>query len=222
MGRFQAAHFFGWFVLLCSFGLTGCSSTGSPLGSTVRAFMPGGHGDVTEQARHIPYASIDFSMGRRGGLLVLAEEKKGLTFWQTGRDEVIVLGHGDLQAMAGLLPRLEMNELSTADGHPIELAELGRKAHFEVLRAWRDGDNVRHSAAAQAHWSCAVAPAEVKLPLTTRRLHKCVASLEWAGGKQTRSIYWRDAGGHIWKADVAAWPGAPGISWRVARPWWPL
>lgn len=222
MGRFQAVHFFWLATALCLVGLSGCSTTSSPLWSTLGALVPGGQGNIADQARKIPYGTIDFSFGRRGGLLVLAKKKNALTFWQTGRNEVVMLAHGDLQAMAGLLPRLTMSDKTTADGSPVTLTSLGSEARFRVVRSWRDKKGGRHSASARARWSCADSSVSVKLPLATRSLFKCVESLHWADGSQTQSVYWRGTERHIWKAEVAAWPGAPKISWQVARPWWDM
>lgn len=220
IGRFRAAYFFALFAFVVV-GLTGCGTTNTPLWATAKALIPGWHGDVSEQAKKIPYATIDLTYGRRGGLLVLAEKKGGLTFWETGRKEVVVLNHSDLQAMEGLLPRLEINAQTMANGDPVNLIALGTDAQFTVVRAWRDKKGSRHSGQAQARWHCASETSSVELPLTTIDLQKCVKSLRWSDGSQTQSAYWRDAQGQIWKAAVAAWPGAPQVSWQVARPWWP-
>ncbi|HET7315083.1 YjbF family lipoprotein [Salinisphaera sp.] len=225
MGRFRAAHFFGLVLGLGLGGLVmlgGCSFSSSPFWATIGSFVPGQHGDIAARAKKIPYASIDLSLGRRGGLLVLAEQQSGLTYWQTGRAEVVVLNHGFLQSTSGLTPQLEMNQAIDAQGRPVSMTALGSAAHFVVERSWIDEEGVRHTGRARADWSCDSAARSVELPLTTRDLYKCVETLDWAGGGDTRSVYWRDDGGHVWKADVAAWPGAPEISWQVARPWWPL
>lgn len=222
IGRFRAAYFFGLAVCGCAVLLGGCSFTSSPFWSTLGSFVPGQHGDVAGQASKIPYASIDLSLGRRGGLLVLAEQKDGLTFWQTGRDEIIILDHGYLQSTVGLTPRLEMSRRLDERGQPVAMSSLGSNARFVVERSWLDKKGRRHAGRAQADWSCASRTRSVALPLTTRDLHKCVETLDWTNNGDTQSVYWRDDGGHVWKADVDAWPGAPGTSWEVARPWWPL
>lgn len=222
MGRFRAAHFFALLIGLSTVALSGCASSGSPLLATLGAFVPGQHGDLADRAQKIPYASIELRFGRGGGLLVLAEDKDGLTFWQTARNEVVVLKQGFLQSISGLTPRLDMSEALDAQGEPVSMASLGSSAQFTVERSWVDKKGAHHAGRAQADWSCESKTRSVKLPLTTRDLHKCVETLDWKNGGDTRSVYWRGEGGHVWKANVVAWPGAPKISWQVARPWWSL
>lgn len=220
MGRFPA-HFFVTCLSLLLLG--GCTPSGSPYWSTVAEILPHfGNTNVSDAARQNPYASIDLTIGGHGGLVILAGEDNGLTFWQTGGDKVLVLDHGAVQSMAGLLPRLEMNVQTTRGGDPVLLTALGNHQQFHVVRSWRDAEGGRHSAAAQADWQCDVALTRVKLPLTTQSLHKCTETLTWADGTQTKSVYWRDVSGHVWMANVVAWPGAAEIHWQVARPWWPL
>ncbi|WP_423824149.1 YjbF family lipoprotein [Salinisphaera sp. SPP-AMP-43] len=221
MGRFRAAHFFGLAVCIGVVLLSGCSLSRSPLWATLGSFVPI-HKDVSDDAKKISYASIDLSLGRRGGLLILAEQKDGLTFWQTGRDEVVVLNHGYLQATSGLTPRLEMSQAFDAQGRPVSMKSVAGQAEFVVRRSWVDDKGVRRAGQAQARWSCQSQTQSVKLPLTTRDLYKCVETLDWEHKGDTRSVYWRDTDGHVWKADVAAWPGGPEVRWQVARPWWPL
>lgn len=222
MGRFRAAYFFGLAIGGCAALLSGCSLTSGPFWSTVKSFAPGQRGDVGAEAKKIPYATIDLSLGRRGGLLVLAEQQNGLTFWQTGSNEVIVLDHGFLQSTSGLTPRLEMTRRVDDQGQPVAMKALGADAQYTVERSWVDKKDRHHAGQARADWSCASRTHAVELPLTTRHLHKCVETLDWADNGETQSVYWRDDGGHVWKADVDAWPGAPGTSWQVARPWWSL
>jgi len=183
--------------------------------------IPFQHGNLASRARKIPYASINLSFGRGGGLLILTKQKHGLTFWQTKRNETVVLQHGLLQSTAGTKPRLEMTQALNAKGKPMTMASLNGDEHFIVERSWVDNKGDRYAGRAQAHWQCSSTTRKIKLPLVTRQLHKCTETLNWANHGTTRSVYWRDAGGHIWKAEVTAWPGAPGISWQVARPWWP-
>lgn len=222
MGRSWAAHFFGLLVVVSVLALSGCSSSGNPMLATLGSFVPGQHGDLAGRARKIPYASIELRFGRGGGLLVLSEEKDGLTFWQTARDEVVTLQDGFLQSISGIKPRLEMSHATGEHGKPVSFMSLGNQERFVVERSWVDKKGRYHAGRAKAKWSCQSNTVSVKLPLTTRDLHKCVETLDWAKGGDTRSVYWRDDGGHVWKADVAAWPGAPKITWQVARPWWPL
>lgn len=222
MGRSRAAHFFVLFAVFSVLALGGCSLSSSPLWSTLGSFVPGQRGDIGSEAKKIPYASIDLSLGRRGGLLVLAEKQGSLTFWQTGRDEVVVLDSGYLQSTAGLEPRLEMTRITDHGGAPVSMTSVGNSAKWVVERSWVGDKGNRHTGRATADWSCSSATSSVDLPLTTRDLYKCTETLDWATRGKTRSVYWRDDSRRVWKADVVAWPGAPEISWQVARPWWPL
>lgn len=200
--------------------LSGCSSLSeSAVGSTLLAFIPW-HGDVSEHARDVPYASIDFSMGMRGGLLVMAEQKNGLTYWQTSQSEVIGLKQGFLQATWRTEPRLEMIERRDHEGQPVAMQDIGDEAEYTVVTQWTDGQDRHHAGRARARWHCRAQSQRVKLPLTRRKLHQCEEKLDWDDRGSTRSVYWRDDDGHVWKANVAAWPGAPSIKWEVARPWW--
>lgn len=200
--------------------ISGCSSIAdSPVGSTVLAFIPG-HGDVSEQAKKVPYASLDFSMGMQGGLLVMAEQKDGLTFWQTSQAEVIGLDHGYLQASWRTKPRLDMTQRLDHQGKPVDMTTIGDDARYTLLASWTDKEGQRHSGRASVTWHCQAQTHKVKLPLTQRKLHQCEEKLNWDDRGSTQSVYWRDNDKHVWKADVTAWPGAPGIGWQVARPWW--
>jgi hypothetical protein len=204
--------------------LGGCSlHNGSPALATIFGLLPG-HGSVTATAKKIPYATIDLSIGRRGGLLVLAEQTPGLTFWKSGQNETIVLHDGVLQSTSGLEANLHMTQVYGDDaGHsrvPWRQAVNGA-LHYNILRSWTTADGKQRADRAQVVLRCAQKPETVALPLTKRALQRCVETWHWDRGGQTQSVLWRDRGNHeIWAADTVAWPGGPHISWQVARPWW--
>lgn len=217
-------------VFLCALaifalpGLSGCagSSDSSLWGSTVSTFLPG-HGDVSRQAEAISYASIDLSVGRRGGLLVLAEQGDGLTFWQSSNRETVVLKDGYLDSTSGLDQDLRMSAIhrSTASERAPWDGAVATPVQYVVTRSWRTAKGQTHSAQGQATLTCGLAEREMTLPLVTRKLEQCQESVDWDNGRKTSSVYWRDPGSfRIWAAEVVPWPGAPVIAWRVARPWW--
>jgi hypothetical protein len=213
-------------ALVLAGGLAGCvDSQNHPLLATLGAFVPGSGSDVSKVAAKVSYASIKFSAGHRSGLLILAEQSSGLTFWQSSQAETVVLRQGYLQSTSGLDSNLEMTQITgLADnaGQASPFAQdLASPVEYKVLRSWRGRDDRLHSGAAEATLSCAGRTRPVKLPLATLPLKKCVQSMSWNSGKHTKSIYWIDPkDNRIWAGDVVAWPGGPEYAWQVARPWW--
>lgn len=223
MGRFSATHFFALAMGVGASLLSGCSGLAdNPVVSTLGTAIPGLGTDVSKQAKKVPYASLDFSLGLRGGLLVMAEQNQGMTFWQSSRSEILALEDGYLQSTWGIKPQLEMMRRLDDSGASISMADIGDQADYQVLVSWQDDKGAHRAGRAEAKWHCSAQTEKVELPLTKRKLHKCTESLVWDNSDKTRSVFWRDDEGHVWKADVTAWPGAPSIGWEVARPWWSL
>ena len=226
-GRLRAA-FLCLLLLFVSAGTIGCADArrNSPFVSTFATFLPGGGGDVGKQAAAIPYASVDLSIGRAGGLLILAELTDDLTFWQSSTRETIVFRKGYLESTSGLYADLLYSRIGDSSDEslvPWETAPAdGVSAlDYRVERGWRDAKGVTHAAAGQASFACAEQPESRDLPLTTIELTRCVETVDWVSGGQTRSVVWRDPATHrIWAGDVAAWPGGLRVTWNVARPWW--
>ncbi len=220
-GRLRAVFLCAAGLFVGTSGLVGCSST-NPAIATLSAFLPG-RVDVSDRASELSYASIDFVVGGRGGLLVLAESSQELTFWQSSRRETIVLRGGYLESTSGLTPELQLTQIRAGavnNAMPWRLA-LEEPAHYTLTRTWTRADESVDTARADATLSCAPGTVEKKLPLTTLELQRCVEKLVWERGATTTSVFWRDPGNHrIWAADVVAWPGSPLYEWRVARPWW--
>ncbi|GAB3682725.1 hypothetical protein [Salinisphaera aquimarina] len=211
-------------VCFLGVGLAGCSTnSANPLVSTLSSFLPG-RADVSDRARDVSYASIDFGIGGRGGLLILSNISQGLTFWQTSRRETVVLRDGYLESSGGLVPELHMTRISgyaAGDKKTPWSGEINAPVHYTVTRSWTNADGETDSGRASADLVCAPGTVEKKLPLTTRALERCVETLSWERGKQTASVLWRDPENHrVWAAEVVAWPGSPLYEWRVARPWW--
>lgn len=212
-------------VCFLIFGLAGCSNLdGHPLLSTLGALVPG-KTDVSKAAANVSYASINFSLGRRNGLLILSEQKPGLTFWQSSQSETVVLRHGYLQSTSGLKPELAMTRITglanDAAGQIPWSKALVSPIEYRVLRAWKSTDDRLDSETAQARLTCPEGLEKVKLPLATLSLRRCREVLDWDSGQTTRSTYWIDPkDGRIWAADTVPWPGAEAFDWQVARPWW--
>lgn len=207
------------------FGLSGCSNLGEhPLVSTLGALLPG-KTDVSKVAANVSYASINFSLGRHNGLLILSEQQPGLTFWQSSQAETVVLRHGYLQSTSGLKPELAMTRItglaSDASGNIPWNKALVSPIEYRVLRAWKPADGRLQGETAQARLTCPEGLEQVQLPLATLPLRRCHEVLNWASGKTTRSTYWIDPkDNRIWAADTVPWPGAKAFDWQVARPWW--
>lgn len=226
-GRLRAAFLCVAVVLVC-LSVAGCAEgrRSSPFVSTFATFLPGGGGDVGKQAAAIPYASVNLSIGRAGGLLILAEKTDDLTFWQSSTRETIVFRDGYLESTQGLNTDLLYSRMGDGQSGPMALwreasAGSGQALHYAVQRGWRDAKGNTHAAAGQASFECEAEPEPRELPLTTLDLIRCVESVAWADGAKTRSVVWREpATGRIWAGDVAAWPGGLRVTWDVARPWW--
>lgn len=204
--------------------LTGCSREGGSLfGATLASFLPG-HADVSGRAAEIEYASLDLSVGRQGGLVVLAEIAGNDTYWQSGGDETIVLHEGYLSSTSGLGQDLHLSQVLDMDGDEPPWRTVGAgegTRHYRVERSWDNKQGQRVTDEAAARFECRARTERRKLPLTTLDLQRCTETLRWDGGRTTRSVLWRAPDtGRVWAARVVAWPGAPMIAWQVARPWW--
>ena len=222
-GRLRAAFF--WLVACAMPVLLGACSAGpsAPL-TTLLDLLPGG-GDASERAAVLPYASIDFRIDGRGGLLVLSERQHESTYWQSGNRETIALENGYLDHTAGLATDLLMTRFhvdkGVSDTAPWQLAQAGEPLTYVVQRQWQNAEGMPHTDAAQATLVCEAQAAAVELPLTTRSLQRCNETLIWSGGATTYSTLWRSPETHrLWAMATVPWPGAPPIEWQVARPWW--
>lgn len=211
--------------------LSGCAhfdANDHPLLSTVAAFSPfGGGADVSAQAKKIEFATIDVSLDGRGGLLVLARQQPGVTYFQSSQAEIVVLSRGYLSSTAGLQNNLEMTRLDGLDSAAGSTAtpfagDLSTVRRYTVTRRWTASDDKRSTTrTADAVLRCDTDTQSIKLPLATLPLVACKETLDWAGGGQTHSTYWIDPhDNRIWKARTEPWPGAPTFAWEVARPWW--
>ena len=183
---------------------------------------------MAEQAASTRYASIDLQVNGTGGLLVLAEQAPGMTYWVTGQKQVVVFKSGYLASTSGLKrdlinseydPPLDEFGASAASNQATRL-QAGNHAH-QLVRTWQTDNGGRKSARGRATISCDSDTHRVTLPLATLPLEKCRESVQWRTGERTASVYWRDPKTHrIWAAEVVAWPDGPKVAWDVARPWW--
>ena len=211
-------------IVSVAFGVGACAGDrGSPFVSTFASVLPGQSGDVSKQAAAIPYASVDLSVNGAGGLLILAEQSGGLTFWQSGSRETVVFRHGYLNSTRGLQANLLSSRQTDVAGRLIQpwTEAQGDSVRYQVERSWEDSRGRRHAGRAQASFECSAEPESVELPLATFDLTRCVESLQWESGKKTRSVVWRHPDTHrVWAGDAVAWPGGLQVTWQVARPWW--
>ncbi len=223
-GRLRAAFF--WLVVCAvPFVLSACSVRPSAPVATLLGLLPGGS-DVAERAATVPFASIDFRINDRGGLLVLAERQRALTYWQSAGRETIVLENGYLDHTAGLATDLMMTRFRVGQGmlpdtSPWRAAQAGEPFTYVVQRQWQSAGGMPHTDTAQATLVCETQSISVELPLTTLSLQRCNETLVWSGGARTYSTLWRSPQTHrLWAMATVPWPGAPSIEWQVARPWW--
>ena len=197
-----------------------------PLLATTAALWPFGSTNVSKRAEKISFATIKFTQHNRGGLLVLAEQQPGVTFWQSGRSETVGLSRGYLSSTSGLQNDLEMTQLSGLMPRPDQstpfVGSLDTPRRYRVTRQWQNADSSRrHTMSATTTLSCAAEPAILELPLARLPLLQCDETLNWVGAGTTHSIYWLAPDTHrIWKGRTQAWPGGPSFAWSVARPWW--
>ncbi|MAS08587.1 YjbF family lipoprotein [Salinisphaera sp.] len=220
-------------ALLCVGGICAAASACShinandhPLLATTAALWPFGSSDVSGRAEKISYATIKFTQNNRGGLLVLAEQQPGVTYWQSGRSETVVLSRGYLSSTSGLQNNLEMTDVTGLAQEPDQsslfVGPLNEPRHYRVTRQWQNADSSRrHTMSATATLSCAAEPEVLELPLARLPLLRCDETLDWIGAGTTRSVYWLAPDTHrIWKGQTEPWPGSPSFAWSVARPWW--
>lgn len=222
-GRLRAAFF--WFIAcVLPLALSGCNVNPSAPLATVLGLLPGAS-DVSQRAAELPYASIDFHIAGRGGLLVLAEYAGDVAYFQSASRETVVLENGYLDHTAGLATDLLMTRFRRTDGvlssAPWQAAEAGQPFTYVVQRQWQRAGSMPYTDAAQATLVCEEHTTPVELPLTTLSLQRCRETLVWSGGAETWSTLWRSPENHrLWAMTTVPWPGAPEIEWQVARPWW--
>ncbi len=222
-GRLRAAFF--WLgVCAVPFVLSACSVRPSAPVATLFGLLPGSS-DVAERAAAVPFASIDFRIDGRGGLLVLGEHQRASTYWQSSSRETIALEHGYLHHTAGLATDLLMThfrvEGGVSDALPWQVAQAGEPLTYVVQRQWQSAKGMPRTDAARATLVCEAQAAPVELPLTTLSLQRCNETLVWSGGAKTYSTLWRTPETHrLWAMATVPWPGGPSIEWQVARPWW--
>ena len=225
-GRRKAALLY---VGLASIALSGCSyfdANDHPLIATTAALWPFDNADVSGRAEKISFATIKFTQDSRGGLLVLAEQQPGVTYWQSGRSETVTLSRGYLSSTAGLKNNLDMTSLEGLSPAPEASTPfpgaLDEPRSYRVIRQWRNASSSQTKAmAASAVLTCAEETEVVELPLARLPLLRCDETLDWVGAGTTRSVYWLAPDTHrIWKGRTEPWPGSPSFAWSVARPWW--
>ncbi len=225
-GRRKAALLY---VSIASVALSGCSyfdANEHPLIATTAALWPFGSTDVTDRAEKISFATIKFTQDGRGGLLVLAEQQPGVTYWQSGRSETVTLSRGYLSSTAGLKNDLDMTVLKGLSPAPDTSTPfpgaLDEPRSYRVIRRWQNASSSQtRTMAASAVLACASKAEVTELPLARLPLLRCEETLDWVGAGTTRSVYWLAPDTHrIWKGRTEPWPGGPAFAWSVARPWW--
>lgn len=233
-GRFIAA-FLLYAVAFLSILLTAGCGTGSNVvrntfGDILSGSLTRNDKLISERAGQLPYASLDFTINGRGGLIVMARHDGAQTYFQSAGRNVIGLRHGYLAETAGfkanlLMTRLQYGDSASAAGSdyvpPWQRAEPGQPITYTLQRQWRGADGMLHTATAQAKLACNQKAVAVTLPLATIGLQRCNETAVWADGSETHSSLWRDPDERmLWRVRTVAWPGGPQIAWRVARPWW--
>lgn len=205
--------------------LAGCASSGTtPLGASLQALMPTSD-RIGEQAASIPHATLSARLGEVQGLLVMGAQAGDVSYWPSRGGGVLELHDGGLHATAGLPEDLLGTRYGTArhDQTQYDSSRPWRQdaPHpFSLVRHWRDREGLVRRGEARGEMRCD-APETVELPLGSRSLERCEASLAWANGETTTSTFWRDpASRHLWAVRESPWPGAPTMQWQVARHWW--
>ncbi|WP_157959100.1 YjbF family lipoprotein [Salinicola endophyticus] len=199
--------------------LSGCTIGSQRSPSDVVASLRGPN--VATQAAALPYASLALEVDGHGGLLVLASQRGATTYWQFRDGATLALEDGYPVNSAGLRNELLGTRILSAEGTPppYPWRQPGSETHYRIERQWQDAEGALHQDSARAQLSCA-APTSVDLPLTRRRLARCQETLHWAGGATTEATLWRDPEDRrLWAYAGQPWPGAPTLTWQIARPW---
>src|SRR5699024_5161940 len=146
----------------------GCGSASGVLRSTLHTLVPWSH-NVSKRAASLPYASIDLTVGGKGGLVVLAELSEGNAYFQSASRGTIDIRHGYLAQSAGLPENLLMTRVyATGEAQmamPWRTARAGEPFNYIVQRMWRTADGMLHTGRANATLVCKASTKQVELPL---------------------------------------------------------
>ncbi|WP_168016913.1 YjbF family lipoprotein [Halomonas salinarum] len=202
-----------WAASLCVL-LASCSSGGgtTPTGDTLSAFFGPSAADISAYAQQVPYASLALSIDGNKTLAIMAYQGNAdgsTTLWQAKDRATLALKDGIPYSTAGF------------DNNLMGLSYDRALLDSQRLDAyWQDRDGQLRHARASLTTQCAPA-SSVSLPLTTLPLQRCTQEWNWHDAGTSINTLWRSAeSGRIWAGDIQPWPGAPDISWQVARPWW--
>ncbi|APE32613.1 hypothetical protein BOX17_14670 [Halomonas aestuarii] len=180
---------------------------------------------VDERAASIPHATLSARLGDVQGLLVMGAQAGSISYWPSRSGGVLELHDGGLHATAGLPEDLLGTRYSAARHGQTQYGSSrpwrqDTPYSYSLVRHWRDREAQLRQGEARAEMRCN-ATDTVDLPLGSRSLERCEATLAWANGETTRSIFWRDpVSRHLWAVRETPWPGAPTMQWQVARHWW--
>lgn len=213
----RAAFFAG--TALLSVTLAGCASDGASPMAALFSDALSQEDSLAERAAEIPYASLWLDAGDRRGLVVLAAQANGETYWPTGNQGLITLRNEGLHTTTGL----ERNLLDTAFPALPDTQAPWRQQDptaFRLTRTWQDPAGLPRRMAATGHLACGE-PEDYALPLATLTLEPCEMTLQWANGDTTTGKLWREPRSlRLWAGEEQAWPDGPTLQWEVARQWW--
>ncbi|WP_084286549.1 YjbF family lipoprotein [Halomonas halodenitrificans] len=213
----RAAFFVG--SALLPLAIAGCASGGaSPMAALFSDALSEEKG-LADRAAGIPYASLRLDAGDRQGLVVLAAQANGETYWPTGNQGLVTLRHEGLHTTVGLAQNL----LDTAFPALPDTQAPWRQQDpttFRLIRTWQDPAGLPRRMAATGRLACGEPEAHA-LPLATLTLEPCEMTLQWANGEATAGKLWRDPQSlRLWAGEEQAWPDGPTLEWEVARQWW--